>query len=57
MEEFIPKERARKGHSQRSNQTDISNMPGGEFKVTMVRILSGLEKSMEVIRERPLPQR
>ena len=32
-------------------ETDISNMPDGEFKATIIRILSGLEKSMEDIRE------
>jgi len=26
------------------SQTDISNMPDGEFKATIVRILAGLEK-------------
>ena len=26
------------------NETDISNMPGGEFKATIVRMLTGFEK-------------
>ena len=29
----------------------ISNMPNGEFKATIIRILAGLEKNMEEIRE------
>ena len=49
MEEFIPKERTRKGHSQRSNQ-NINNMPDAEFKAIVKRILAGLEKSMEDIK-------
>ena len=32
-------------------KTDISNMPDGEFKATIIRILAGLEKNMEEIRE------
>ena len=32
-------------------ETDISNMPDGEFKATIIRILTGPEKSMEDIRE------
>ena len=32
-------------------KTDISNMPDGEFKATILRILTGLEKHMEDIRE------
>ena len=33
------------------SETDISNMPDGEFKATIIRILAGLEKSMKNIRE------
>ena len=32
------------------NETDISNMLVPEFKVTIIRILAGLEKSMKDIR-------
>ena len=32
-------------------KTDISNMPDPEFKTTTIRILAGLEKSMEETRE------
>ena len=37
-------------------KTDISNMPDGEFKATIIRILTGLEKRIEDI-SGPLPQR
>ena len=33
------------------SETDISNMPDGEFKATMIRILTGLEKRMEDINQ------
>lgn len=29
------------------SETDISNMPDGEFKVMIIRILTGLEKRHE----------
>ena len=32
-------------------ETDISNMPDGEFKGMIIRILAGLEKRMETFRE------
>ena len=32
-------------------ETDISNMPDTEFKATIIRTLSGLEKSIEDTRE------
>ena len=32
-------------------KTDISNIPDGEFKAIVIRILAGLEKCMEDIRE------
>ena len=32
-------------------KTDISSMPDGEFKATIIRILAGLEKRMEFFRE------
>jgi len=32
-------------------KTDVSSMPDGEFKATIIRILAGLEKRMERIRE------
>ena len=32
-------------------KTDISSMPDGEFKATIIRILAGLEKRMETFRE------
>ena len=31
------------------NETDISNMPNGEFKAMIISILTGLEKRMEGI--------
>ena len=31
------------------NETGISNMPDREFKATVIRILTGLEKRMEDI--------
>ena len=37
-------------------KTGISNMSDPEFKATTIRILAGLDKSMEDIRE-TLPQR
>jgi len=37
-------------------KTNISNMSDEDFKATIIRILAGLEKSMEDIR-RPLQQR
>ena len=33
------------------SKADISNMPDGEFKATIIRILTGLEKRMEDFRE------
>ena len=33
------------------SRTDISNMPDGEFKATILRILTGLEKRTEAISE------
>ena len=33
------------------SETDISNMPDGEFKVMIIRILTGLEKRVEDMRE------
>ena len=33
------------------SETDISNMPIGEFKTTIIRIFNGLEKRIEDIRE------
>jgi len=33
------------------NETDISDMPGGESKATIIRILAELEKRIEDIRE------
>ena len=32
-------------------KTDVSNMPDSEFKATIIKILAGLEKSMEDTRE------
>lgn len=32
-------------------EKDISNMPNGEFKATIMRLLTGLKKRMEDIRE------
>ena len=32
-------------------KTGITNMPDGEFKATIIRILAGLEKSREDFRE------
>ena len=33
------------------SETDINNMPDKELKATIIRIVTGLEKSMEDIRE------
>ena len=33
------------------SETDISNMPEGEFKATIIKILNGLEKIIEHIRK------
>ena len=33
------------------NETDISNMPVGEFKATIIRLLTGLEKRVEDMSE------
>ena len=33
------------------SETDISNMPDGEFEATIIRILTGLEKRIEDISE------
>ena len=43
-EEFIPKERTRRNHSQGS-------MPVPEFKTTIIKILGWLEKSIEDTKE------
>ena len=32
-------------------ETDVTNMPVPQFEATIIRILAGLEKSMEDIRE------
>ena len=32
-------------------ETNVSNMPDGQFKATIIRILTGLEKRMEDFRE------
>ena len=33
------------------SERDLSNMPDGEFKATVIRIVTGLEKRMEGIKE------
>ena len=33
------------------SETDISNMPDGEFKATVIRILTGFDKRIEDISE------
>ena len=33
------------------SKIDVSNMPDGEFKATIIRILTGLEKRIEDIRD------
>ena len=33
------------------NEIDISSMPGGQFKVTVIKILTGLEKRVKNISE------
>ena len=38
------------------SDTDIGNMPAGEFKAMIIRILTGLEKRMKTLGN-PLPQR
>ena len=54
MEVFIPKEK--KNKQEKVTVGDlikkvITNMPDPEFKTTIIRILSGLEKSIEDSRE------
>ena len=34
-----------KGMARELNEIDISNMPDGEFKATIVRMLTGFEKN------------
>ena len=33
------------------NQTEVNNMPDGEFKVMVTKMFTGLEKRMEALRE------
>jgi len=40
-----------KAMSRDLSETNISNMPDGEFKAMIIRILTGLEKRMEDISE------
>ena len=51
MEEFTPKEEQEEVTVRDLIRTDISNMLDGEYKAIIVRILSGLRKSMEGSRE------
>ena len=44
MEEFIPNEKIIEGHGQRLSKTDVSSINDREFKATIIRILTGLEK-------------
>ena len=44
MEEFIPKKEQDKVMARDLIETDISNMPDGEFKTIIIRILAELEK-------------
>ena len=50
MEEFSLKERSRRNHSQDLLKRDISNI-SEEFRTKVIKILSGLERSIEDIRE------
>ena len=45
------KKEQEKGTAKHLIETDISNIPDKEFKATLLRILAGLEKNMEDIRE------
>ena len=40
-----------KATSRDLSKTDINNMPDGDFKATIIMILSGLEKGIEDISE------
>ena len=50
MEEFCPKERSRRNHSQDSLKRDVSNISEA-FRTTVIKILAGLERSIENTRE------
>ena len=51
MEKFISKKEQEKVMARDLTKIHISNIPGGKFKVTIIRILAGVEKRMEDIRE------
>lgn len=51
MEEFIPKERTKIVMARDLIETDINNMSDPEFKAIIIRIIGGLEKSIEGTRE------
>ena len=46
MKEFTPKERTGRNDSQGLN-TDTSKMSEPEFRITIIRILAGVENSLE----------
>ena len=39
-EEYVPKEIMEQNHSKDLNKMKISNMPDGDFKVTLIKILA-----------------
>ena len=47
MEEFIPNEEQNKGMARDLSKMDISNMPDGNFKITVISIL-GLRKEQKI---------
>ena len=51
MEEFTPKERIGSRMSRDLIKTNVNKIPELEFKTTVLRILAGLEKSIENTRE------
>ena len=44
MEKFISKKEQEKVMARDLTKIHISNIPGGKFKVTIIRILAGLQK-------------
>ena len=46
QQEFTPKERTGRNYSQ-GHKTDISKMSELEFRIMIIRILAGVEKSIE----------
>ena len=47
MEEYVPNERTGKITARKLNEMERRNVPGREFKVIVLKILTGLEKKLE----------